>query len=41
MVVRVDVKYVQSYDEVVAMVIDGRVDALVADYPYYATKEKA
>ena len=30
------VKYVQSYDEAVQMVIDGRVDALVADYPICA-----
>jgi polar amino acid transport system substrate-binding protein len=31
-----DVKYLQNYDEAVKMVIDGRVDALVADYPICA-----
>jgi len=31
-----DVKYLESYDEAVQMVIDGRVDALVADYPICA-----
>lgn len=30
------VQYVTSYDEAVQMVIDGRVDALVADYPICA-----
>ena len=31
-----DVKYVQDYDQAVSMVIDGRADALVADYPICA-----